>query len=154
MGKKHGIWFDLIDHIAIHDEVIEQSSWQIKSGQGEYNYQRIQKDGIDRLKQDIAFETNNGCSIEISKETLISIHNPHNGMTIYFRYNCLMPSKNYHLRYHSAHGTALTQMLDSTTNLIDTSLMGKFKRFMSIRMIIGQKVIKGANILGKDIQSI
>jgi hypothetical protein len=33
MGKKHGIWFDLIDHIAIHDEVIEQSSWQIKSGQ-------------------------------------------------------------------------------------------------------------------------
>lgn len=97
MGKKHGIWFDLIDHIAIHDEVIEQSSWQIKSGQDEYNYQRIQKDGIDRLKQDIAFETNNGCSIEISKETLISIHNPHNGMTIYFRYNCLMPSKNYHL---------------------------------------------------------
>jgi hypothetical protein len=105
MGKKHGVWFDLIDHISIHDQVIEQNKWLIKSGQDEYTYQRLKKDGIERLKQDIVFETHNGCQIEISKETLISNHNLHNGMTTYFRYNCLIPKKNYHLRYHAAHGT-------------------------------------------------
>jgi hypothetical protein len=99
------VWFDLIDHISIHDQVIEQNEWLIKSGQDEYKYQRLKKDGIERLKQDIIFETHNGCQIEISKETLISNHNPHNGMTTYFRYNCLISKKNYHLRYHAAHGT-------------------------------------------------
>jgi hypothetical protein len=55
MGKKHGVWFDLIDHISIHDQVIEQNKWLIKSGQDEYTYQRFKKDGIERLKQDIVF---------------------------------------------------------------------------------------------------
>lgn len=103
MGKKHGVWFDLFEHIAIHDEVIEQNLWQIKTGQDEYVYQRFIKNGAQKLKQDIKFVTHNGCSVEISKETLISIHNPHLGMTDDFRYNCLIPNKNYHLRYHAAH---------------------------------------------------
>lgn len=104
MSKKHGVWFDLLDHIAIHDEVIEQNLWQIKNGQDQYDYKRMSVNGIERIKQDIAFETYNGCQIEISKETLVSSHNPHLGMTSHFRYNCLIPASNFHLRYHAAHG--------------------------------------------------
>lgn len=106
MGKKHGVWFDLFEHIAIHEDVIKQNRWQIKSGQEDYQYQRITKNGVERLKQDIAFETHNGCQVEISKETLISNHNSHLGTTTYFRYNCLLPFKNVHLRYHAAHGVS------------------------------------------------
>lgn len=106
MGRKHGIWFDLLDHIDIHDKVIEQNLWQIKSGKNEYDYQRIIKNGIEYLKQSISFETYNGCQIEISKEAILSNHNPLLGMTTYFRYNCLCSAKNYHLRYHASHGLA------------------------------------------------
>lgn len=104
MGNKHGVWFNLFEHIAIHDNVIKQNQWQIKSGQDEYRYLLIEKNGVKKLKQEITFETYNNCHIEISKETLISNHNPANGMTSSFSYNCLKLSSKYHLRYHAAHG--------------------------------------------------
>ena len=41
MGKKHGIQFDLIDHLAIHTKVLKDRDWLIKSGDREYKVEKI-----------------------------------------------------------------------------------------------------------------
>jgi hypothetical protein len=104
MGKKHGIWFDLVEHITIHDKVIENYAWLIKSEHRGYDYQRYEKNGTSLLKQIISFETYNDCVVSIAKEAIISTNNTPSVMTLDFSYNCHRPKHNYHLRYHSPHG--------------------------------------------------
>ena len=103
MGHKHGIWFDLFDHIAIHKEVIDQNLWQIKSGQTQYVLNRFNKNGFAFLKHSIEFKTINGCEIKITKETKISKDDPTLAVTKEFSFNCISKNGENQLRYHSPH---------------------------------------------------
>ena len=103
MGQKHGVWFDLSTHLAIHNDVIKKFSWLIQSGDTEYKISNLNEKGQDKVKHSISFESTNGYLINITKETLISSLDPESAMTVYFSYNCLSLKGDYHLRYHSAH---------------------------------------------------
>lgn len=106
MGTKHGVWFDLAKHLAIHSSVIQKFNWFIRSGASTYNIQRFKKKEDEIIKHSILFETKNGYQVEIAKETLISPHDDSIAMTVNFSYNCIKKSETYHLRYHSAHSNA------------------------------------------------
>lgn len=104
MGTKHGIWFDLSTHIAIHKKVIQDFNWLISSGQHEYTITRFKdKKDYEILKFSIEFETTNGFDVKITKETRISKDDSSLAMTSDFSYNCLGKSDNSHLRYHNRH---------------------------------------------------
>lgn len=104
MGKKHGVWFDLSNHLAIHKDVIQNKfSWLIRSGDTDYTIMKFHDKGHDKIKHSISFETINGYLVNITKETLISSHDPESAMTVDFSYNCLSLKGDYHLRYHSGH---------------------------------------------------
>ncbi len=105
MGTKHGVWFDLAKHLAIHNSVINQFSWLIQSGQTSYSIQRFQNKGNTIINHSISFETTNGYQVGIIKDTLVSLHDPTSAMTVNFSYNCRKQSTNFHLRYHSAHSS-------------------------------------------------
>ncbi len=104
MGKKHGIWFDLIGHLTIHENVLNQYLWLISTDETEYTVRRFSDINQNKLGQKISFETTNGFFIDISKEVHISSHDPKIGMTGAFSYNCLSLKTKFHLGYHSAHG--------------------------------------------------
>jgi hypothetical protein len=103
VGKKHGVWFDLSSHLAIHTDVIRKFSWLIKSGDQTYKLDRFTSKGNEIIKHTISFETTNGYSVNISKETIVSPHDKDSAMTVDFSYNCFNHKTKYHLRYHSAH---------------------------------------------------
>lgn len=103
MGKKHGVWFDLSTHLAIHTDVIKKFSWLIKSGEQVYNLERFHSKGTQVLKHTISFESTNGYLVNISKETMMSPHDQDSAMTVAFSYNALSTNSDKHLRYHSAH---------------------------------------------------
>lgn len=103
MGKKHGVWFDLAAHLAIHKDVLNKFSWLSKSTENKYSIMNFTENGCDKLKHSIIFETTNGFIVNISKETLISKHDPTSAMTVDFAYGCMGVIRPYHLRYHAAH---------------------------------------------------
>jgi hypothetical protein len=103
MGKKHGIWFELLSHIAIHKKVIENYYWIISSGEREYKQTRFRRKGFEILKFQIEFETINGFEVKITKETRISKDDPTLAMTTDYSYSCMSKSNDTHIRYHSPH---------------------------------------------------
>ena len=104
MGKKHGVWFDLSAHLAIHNDVINKFSWLIKDyDNNQYSLLKFQDKGFDKIKHSISFKTTNGFRIDIIKETIISKHSSESAMTVGFAYNCLGLNTDYHLMYHSSH---------------------------------------------------
>lgn len=103
MGKKHGIWFELSSHIAIHKKVIENYNWIIRSGETEYTQTRFQRKGFEILKFSIEFETINGFEVKITKETKISKNDPTLAMTSDYSYNCISKTNSNHIRYHFPH---------------------------------------------------
>jgi len=103
MGNKHGIWFDLSTHLAIHKDVIEKFDWLILSGDRQYSTMQFSDRGNEKIKHFISFTTTNGYLIRITKETLVSKFDTFSAMTVDFNYGCTELSSNYHLRYHSPH---------------------------------------------------
>ena len=105
MGKKHGIQFDLIDHLAIHTKVLKDRDWLIKSGDREYKVEKIDHTTHLEFVHEAKFVTNNGYYVEILKRTISSSENPpRSGITSWFSYDCFKEeSKDRILHYHSPH---------------------------------------------------
>ena len=40
--KPFGVWFDLLDHLAIHTKVLSSYSWLVKSGDDKYTLKTLQ----------------------------------------------------------------------------------------------------------------
>lgn len=103
--SKHGVWFNLTKHIQIHNDVIEQYGWLIKSGEQGYriNSTHLEDGGIE-LTHKITFTTHDDYRVQIFKWTQLSEeYPPQYGLTVRFRYNCLSLKSSYRLMYHSAH---------------------------------------------------
>ena len=105
MGKKHGVWFDLLDHLAIHTKVLLDFNWLIKSGNSTYVVNTINHKSHIEITHEAKFYTTNGYYVEIAKETISSNENPPKyGMTVSFSYDCFKEdTKEKFLQYHSPH---------------------------------------------------
>ena len=104
MGTKHGVWFDLLDHLAIHKQVLNRFDWMIKSGAKDYSIVRIDHKSHSEIGNEIEFTTVNDFKVKISKKTITSSEKPPKfGKTNYFSYNCFEVKGIYRLQYHSAH---------------------------------------------------
>lgn len=113
MGDKHGVWFDLVDHITIHKKVLDIFSWLIKSGDTEYDVQKILRGNkAVEISHDASFYTHNGFYVDIKKRTELSSETPPRfGMTVFFSYNCFKAIGNEKvLQYHSAHSSSYNPM--------------------------------------------
>ena len=112
MGSKHGIWFDLSDHLTIHNKVIESYGWLIASGETKYRVGSVTKEGVELLTHDIKFITTNGYIVEIFKSTILSGKgvNPRLGLTHQFSYNCIHEHGDYKLQYHSFHSKVFNHL--------------------------------------------
>lgn len=111
MGSKHGEWFDLVDHLAIHEDVIDSFQWLIKSGDREYSVSNLGGHGSKYIFHQIKFFTINNFFVEIKKKTELSDEKiPRYGLTQAFSYNCFDLKNIPVLQYHSAHSTKFNPM--------------------------------------------
>lgn len=148
MGKKHGVRFDLVDHLAIHSKVIKDYYWLIESGDTDYNIKKIDHGTHLEFFHEAKFKTTNGFNIEISKHTISSSENPpESGITVGFSYDCLIGKTNERfLHYHSPHSKVFNNnapwhdkphrhFFDGTTQNIEVysydhrPLSDKFKKY-------------------------
>lgn len=108
MGQKHGVWFDLLDHLAIHTKVLSSYSWLVKSGDDKYTLKTINHGTHLEISHEASFYTNNGFYVEIAKRTISSSEKPPKyGMTKSFSYDCFDKNKKEKvLQYHSPHSTS------------------------------------------------
>jgi hypothetical protein len=109
--SKHGIWFDLYDHIKIHDDVLQQYQWLIARGQTEYLVENVTSRDGQEIEHSLNCVTTNGHQLQILKTTITSQEMvPLYGLTASFSYNCFKINGHYELRYHSAHSKIYNSM--------------------------------------------
>ncbi len=127
--SKHGIWFDLFDHLKIHDEVIDQYSWLVASGDTGYTIDKVQNGKSYDIYHSISFQTTNNCNIRIDKTTATTDEAaPTHGLTTSFSYNCIKQDRTYELMYHSAHSRRYNPLAPWHTKPHKHEFDGKIQR--------------------------
>lgn len=105
---KHGRWFPFIEHIRIHDEVLEKYTYLMVSPI-EYSFDYIQE---DILRHFVEFEfLHNAYKIKIEKHSKLKRKKdsrtgqlePFEALTVYYNYVARNSGKGHHLRYCSPH---------------------------------------------------
>ncbi len=129
MGKKHGEWFDLEKHLAIHDTVIEDFEWRIQSGDTRYRIDRFKEGEQKFIRHEIKFKTTNSLLVEIKKKTILSTDKKY-GLTRFFSYNCFDLEGKPVLQYHSRHSYELNPLAPWHHHCHRHQYMGKVQKIV------------------------